>query len=1093
HYTVTVTVRDSANATDSATMAQIVHNPLTSGTPTRSSSVLHDDARDLVYVVNPDNGTLTAVSATGTPSKQWEVAVGAHPTSLAQADDGTLWVIGRDDASITLVDPDDQSTSSLALPHGSDPFGICFSPDGSVAYVTLHFSPSSGAPVGKLLAIDPTSTGSLAINDELELGPWAHAIAVSGDGARILVTRFISPAGEAQVWDVDASDLSLNDTIVLAHDPGLGGSEPDDEADARGVLNHLHGIAISPDGLTAWVTAKKDNTGRGANDSINDGRDLDFESTVRTVIAPIELATNTDLIDQRIDLNDSDSTHSIAFSPLGDWLFVSVQGNKRVDVFDAYLQQAVHSIDTQGVAPQGLTLGGDRLFVHNFMQRELRTFSIASILDASDTTATPVGGGVDLVANEQLGNDVLAGKQIFYNAVDPRMSRDAYLSCASCHFDGGSDGRIWDFTQRGEGLRKTISLRGRRGDTNGPVHWTANFDEVQDFENDIRLQNGGDGFLPDADWNDADIRDPLGTAKQGRSTELDQLADYVNSLDSIGTSPYRAANGDLTSAGQAGRLAFAKANCNDCHSGGDFSDSRFGLRHDVGTITGASGDRIGASLDGFDTPGLRGLWRNAPYLHDGSAASLDVVLDNDAHGDPELLSSQERSDLVAYLLQIDDNETAAPNNEPSIDGIAADPATVTATSTELSVAASDLDQDALDYSWSVESAPTGAAPSIQSSTSATTMVTFDRAGTYLFRATVDDGSASASDTIQVEVEATPTEVIITPTSATVSEQGERQFSATLEDQFERTMTASFSWTVLTGGVGGTVDGTGLYTAPVSSGSDTLRVSANGISADAAITVEPAVTLAFAAASASTAESAAEIAINLQRSGSSTDAVSVEVASTGGSASSGHDYTAVSQTVSWADGESADRSLTVTLGDDILAEDDETIILTLANASGAVIGSQSSMTITITDDGSDDAVDFAGLQSAGQITGYNGRQDGKPAAWSVEDGGATFHHSGDGWKQIPFSYTVSADTRLQFEYQGLHEGEIQGVGIAFSGDSRVGDVRPDTAQVWGSQSWGGLPVTTYEGSGNWVTVDVDLGSHISALGAIDRLILVNDDD
>ena len=52
---------------------------------------------------------------------------------------------------------------------------------------------------------------------------------------------------------------------------------------------------------------------------------------------------------------------------------------------------------------------------------------------------------------------------------------------------------MWDFSQFGEGVRNTTSLRGRGGIAQGPLHWTGNFDEVQDFENQIRdaLDKGG--------------------------------------------------------------------------------------------------------------------------------------------------------------------------------------------------------------------------------------------------------------------------------------------------------------------------------------------------------------------------------------------------------------------------------------------------------------------------------------------------------------------------------------------------------------------------------------------------------------------------
>src|SRR5688500_16960824 len=132
---------------------------------------------------------------------------------------------------------------------------------------------------------------------------------------------------------------------------------------------------------------------------------------------------------------------------------------------------------------------------------------------------------------------VLAGKRIFYNAEDTRMSLDSYISCASCHVDGDHDGQVWDFTDRGEGLRNTITLRGQGGQATAPLHWSGNFDEVQDFENDIRQFFGGSGFMADADF--ASRSQPLGAPKAGVSADLDALAAYVDSLSVAGRSPKR--------------------------------------------------------------------------------------------------------------------------------------------------------------------------------------------------------------------------------------------------------------------------------------------------------------------------------------------------------------------------------------------------------------------------------------------------------------------------------------------------------------------------------------------------------------------------
>ena len=85
--------------------------------------------------------------------------------------------------------------------------------------------------------------------------------------------------------------------------------------------------------------------------------------------------------------------------------------------------------------------------------------------------------------------------------------------------------------------------------------------------------------------------------------------------------------------------------------------------HDVGTVsktdTDYAGDARGAfknkrTRGQYDTPTLRGIYATAPYLHDGSAATLEDVLKRagDKHGQTSNLTSKELSNLIAYLKQI---------------------------------------------------------------------------------------------------------------------------------------------------------------------------------------------------------------------------------------------------------------------------------------------------------------------------------------------------------------------------------------------------------------------------------------------------------
>jgi hypothetical protein len=161
----------------------------------------------------------------------------------------------------------------------------------------------------------------------------------------------------------------------------------------------------------------------------------------------------------------------------------------------------------------------------------------------------------------------------------------------------------------------------------GRVHWSANFDEIQDFEHDIRNAFGGTGFLSDAQL--ALAGEPLGAPKAGRSADLDALAAYVASLGSehLPRSAARPADGSKSSAALRGAGVFAAEGCASCHAGGVLTDSSLDaeLLHDVGTLSTSSGQRLGAALPGIDTPTLLSLASSAPYLHDGSAATLDDV------------------------------------------------------------------------------------------------------------------------------------------------------------------------------------------------------------------------------------------------------------------------------------------------------------------------------------------------------------------------------------------------------------------------------------------------------------------------------------
>ncbi|GAB4201619.1 MAG: hypothetical protein OHK0022_23820 [Roseiflexaceae bacterium] len=645
HYQVSVTVRNGTQLAGDG-LIQTIHRPLTTGKPTSSSTIIYEAANSRVWAVSPDNDSIAAINAT-TYNRLFEQPAGDNPRTLALAGDGKIWVVNQDSATITVHNPADGTIAqTINLPKGSAPYGIAFNPAGDTAFVTLQH----GSQLLKIARSTGTVTGQANLTGQV------RGVAVSQDGARVFVSRFISPTNQGEVIEVNPSTMAVARTIALAFD-----TTPDGEDRGRGVPNYLSALTISPDGTRLWVPSKKDNTARG---TFRDGNPLTFESTVRTIASQIDLSSNSEVAAGRIDFNDRDMAQAVVFSPLGDYAYVALQGSNMVQIHDAYNGARASIIFDTGLAPQGMVLSpdGTKLFVQNFMSRSVRVYDVTGINNAS-TFAARALATAGTVVQEKLPANILRGKQVFYNARDERMSRDGYVACASCHLDGDSDGRVWDFTDRGEGLRNTTALQGRGGTQQGNVHWTGNFDEIQDFENDIRNEFEGAGFMSDADFNSGNRSNPLGGTKAGFSSDLDALAAYVGSLKTVGRSPFRNADGTLTADAQAGRLIFKQQGCASCHAGNGFTDSRAGMLHNVGTIKTSSGKRIGQTLTGLDTPSLAGLWATAPYLHDGSAATLLEVLTTanpaNQHGNLSALTSQQRNQLVSYLQQIDDTEVAA--------------------------------------------------------------------------------------------------------------------------------------------------------------------------------------------------------------------------------------------------------------------------------------------------------------------------------------------------------------------------------------------------------------------------------------------------
>jgi len=331
-------------------------------------------------------------------------------------------------------------------------------------------------------------------------------------------------------------------------------------------------------------------------------------------------------------------------APDGQRLYIVLAGSDLLEVVDISQPHQPRLIKflATGRNPQGMALSanGKRGYVMNYLSRSVTVYDLENL----------VALGEIQVAEETLPADILQGKILFNNAVDPRLSQGSWISCASCHFDGLPDSVTWMFP---DGPRQTPALW-NAGETL-PWHWSAALDEPQDVEETIHLIQHGLGLAPGTDPAQ------LGPANSGRSQSLDDLAAFMLH----GIRPF--AMPEPTEEITQGRSLFSAQGCADCHGGTQWTVSA--LSQEAGSLDADGNGMVDEALydvgtynpadirgeTGFDVPSLLNVGLTAPYLHDGSYATLDALL-HSGHPTPDegesSLSADELAALVAFVGSI---------------------------------------------------------------------------------------------------------------------------------------------------------------------------------------------------------------------------------------------------------------------------------------------------------------------------------------------------------------------------------------------------------------------------------------------------------
>jgi cytochrome c peroxidase len=213
------------------------------------------------------------------------------------------------------------------------------------------------------------------------------------------------------------------------------------------------------------------------------------------------------------------------------------------------------------------------------------------------------------------------------NFNDASVCFQGWQSCGSCHSsDARVDGMNWDNLNDGIGNPKNVRslLLAHQTPPSMALGVRSNAEAA------VRAGIRNSLFV--------ELPDQFATA----------IDEYLKSLKPI-PSPHLV-DGKLSKAAEAGKKVFLddRVGCADCHRGPLLTDLK---RRNVDTR-----GPFDQPSDRFDTPTLIELWRTAPYLHDGSAATLREVVTtrnrNDRHGSTSHLSNGQIDDLVEYLLSL---------------------------------------------------------------------------------------------------------------------------------------------------------------------------------------------------------------------------------------------------------------------------------------------------------------------------------------------------------------------------------------------------------------------------------------------------------
>lgn len=481
-----------------------------------------------------------------------------------------------------------------AITTGSGACSPLFGPDKKHIYVCNQFQ-------NTISEVDPLSHEVIR---SVEVLREPKSALFSQDGKYLFVTNFL-PAQRADLDYVTAcvSVIRMDDFTKIKDIKLANGS------------NALRGICMTPDGKYIYISH---NLGRFTvpTSQLQQG----WMNT--SAFSIIDVARQEYLGAIVVDEPERGAAGIWSIACNDESLFITHSGTHEISVIDhkamldkflkypnktmldydlRFLYGLRKRIPLVGNGPRKMIMVGEKLFIPTYFT------DILNIVDTKTNEITSVN------LNPGREESVEDKGERYFN--DASHCFQNWQSCNGCHpGDARTDGMNWDLMNDGVGNSKNCKsllfshptapsmISGIRETAEWAVR--AGFKFIQFF--DITEE--------DATCVDA----------------------YLKSLQPV-PSPYLK-NGELSDLAKEGRKVFEKLKCTECHSGSYFTDMKM--------------HRIGENIEfekGWDTPTLREVWRTAPYLFDGRAATMKEVFETHKHGIEKKVSRKEINALTEYV------------------------------------------------------------------------------------------------------------------------------------------------------------------------------------------------------------------------------------------------------------------------------------------------------------------------------------------------------------------------------------------------------------------------------------------------------------